>query len=1029
MKNRTVPGDQKSREAILQEAEKNVFVQASAGTGKTTLMVDRVIELVRKGIPLDKLAVVTFTNPAAAELRVRIRNKLRIGSSNGSRECAYALKVFPSAWISTIHAFASRILKEYFNFTGVDPSFSTTETHFTPVEINREWDRWLLEFDSAKPGCDTEVLIATDTRQQKEIALGIEKRRWLNSIENVGGSAAAARIFKEYLDKYESAIESILNECTDRSDKLFIGGAAFLEGVRKLKKNISNCDNEDVISLYSLIHTGRGSVKNWDDKERAKQILGEAREQFKRIAPVIMSGKLTEQTWKFASAFAKELRSKWDGDRSRLSYNDLLYVTWKAIARSRQLAICLKERFHHILIDEFQDTSSEQAALFEAFMQQKGRLPDGCITVVADDKQSIYGWRNADIETYNDFRKRLEESGAITETITTNFRSSQRIVRFVNTFGAQLFLNQTPEEGSFGCEYSPIEPRPGAPEGEPVRIAILPDMPDKFKSIYNKNAYITLLQSEWFADYLKKGINDGDLPEDYALLYRSGTHLHHFIDVLERESIPYYISSSRDFLLRSEINDLRELIRCLLYPADSLAWIHTLRSLFFGLSDNVINRAVESGTKGYLQKAAACPREVVEVNKQLGKFRRSILAIPFADFLFELLFQTEMIPVLAAVKYQKTRRLGNLQYILERVLSGEIRSPIELLHTLDEKLTPERTEELPSVPAEGGAVTISTIHGAKGLAWKHVVIASMPTSSHNKSAKVISYDHRNMAAFNLGVSMDGSARNGMKSPFWPEITEIKEAREKAELRRLLYVAVTRPRDSLVIFAKPMDKLNKSDGSILWQSLQAAISEDTECCAVDEILPMEHFSTSPSGRFEIEITDNAPASDSDVLFEVNPEPEGWQRQGAAIGDCVHAVMEKIDFSSPEDWFTENEKYLKNVYGDDYGEIKELSLNFFRIKLPFDIERSEIIGREYPYFLKASGGMKKRYIDLILRDNGKLTVVDYKTDAFGESAVEEVAESYVEKQRHYIQDISEIFVTRACGYLIFLREKVIYPVLPE
>jgi ATP-dependent helicase/nuclease subunit A len=813
MKNRTAPGDQKSREVILQETEKNVFVQASAGTGKTTLMVDRVVELVRKGIPLDKLAVVTFTNPAAAELRVRIRNKLRIESSNGSRECASALKVFPSAWISTIHAFASRILKEYFNFAGVDPSFSTTETHFTPVEINREWDRWLLEFDSEKPGHDTEVLIETDTQMQKEIALGIEKRRWLNSVDNVGGCAAATRIFEEYIDKYESAIESILQKCTDQSDKLFMGGTAFLEGVRKLKNSLPNCDKEDVINLYSLIHTGRGSIKNWDDKERAKQILGEAREQFKRIAPVIMSGELTEKTWRFAGAFAKELRNKWDSDRSRLSYNDLLYTAWKAIARSRQLATCLKERFHHILIDEFQDTSSEQTALFEAFLQQKGRLPDGCITVVADDKQSIYGWRNADIETYNDFRNRLEESGAVSETITTNFRSSRSIIRFVNTFGSQLFSNQTPEEGPFGCEYSPIEPRPGAPEGEPVTVVTLPDMPDELKSIYNKNAYITLLQAEWFADYLKNGLNDGNVPEDYALLYRSGTHLHHFIDVLERESIPYYVSSSRDFLLRAEINDLRELIRCLLYPGDSLAWIHTLRSLFFGLSDDVISRAVESGTKGYSGQASECPREVGEVNEQLRRFRRSILAIPFADFLFELFFQSEMITVLAAVKYQETRRLGNLQYILERVLSGEIRSPIELLHTLDEKLAPERTEEPSSVPAEGGAVTISTIHGAKGLAWKHVVIASMPTSSHSKSGKVISYDHRNMAAFNLCVSMGGSGRNGMKSPFWPEITEIREAREKAELRRLLYVAVTRPKDSLAIFAKPMDKLNKSDGSI------------------------------------------------------------------------------------------------------------------------------------------------------------------------------------------------------------------------
>ncbi len=1021
--------DRQAREAILRETEKNVFVQASAGTGKTTLMVERVVELVRKGIPLDKLAVVTFTNPAAAELRIRIREKLRAGSSSGSRECSSALKMFPSAWISTIHSFASRILKEYFNFTGVDPSFSTTETHFTPIEINREWDRWLLEYDIEKPDDNTEVLTETDTKLQKEIALGIEERRWFDSIDNVGGIAAAASVYKKYTDRYEPAIESVLSECTNESDKLFIGGRAFLKGLRRLKDDLPGCDSENVTGLFSLIHTGRGSAGNWSDKDHAKQILGEARDQFKIIAPVIKAGKLTEQTWNFASPFAQRLRDGWDNDRSRLSYSDLLYVAWKAIAGSSRLAACLKERFHHILIDEFQDTSAEQTALFEAFLQQEDRLPDGCITVVADDKQSIYGWRNADIETYNDFKERLEKGGALSESITTNFRSSRSIIHFVNIFGAQLFMNQTVEEESFGCRYSPIEPRTEAPEGCPVRIAVLPEIPDELKSIYNKNAYSARLQAEWFADYLKEGLADGNAPEDYALLYRSGTHLHHFIDALEREGIPYYVRSSRDFLLRAEIRDLRELIRCLMYPGDSLAWVHTLRSLFFGLSDNIINRAVNSGTKGYFRQASGCPSEVVEVNRQLGRFRRAILTLPLADFLFELLFQTEMIPVLTAVNYQETRRLGNLQFILEQVLAGDILSPAELLHSLDEKLAPRLTEEPSAIPAEGGAVAVSTIHGSKGLAWKHVVIASMPTGSHSRKGKVISYDHRNMAAFNLGTAMDAAGKIRMKSPYWPEITGIEEAREKAELRRLLYVAVTRPRDSLVIFAKSMNTTGRSDMNILWESLQSAITENPECCVVDEIPPVKEFPTISSGRFEGRISGNPVVFDTEVLFEVNPEPEGWQHRGAAIGDIVHAVMEKINFTSPAKWFDENTNLLRKIYTDDLEEAKELSLNFFMMKLPFDLERSEIIGREYPYIVRTPYGLKKRYIDLLLRNDGKLMVVDYKTDSFSGSSAEEVTEKYIETQRHYIQDVSAIFNEQAYGYLVFLRENLVYEVLPE
>ncbi len=1027
MKKRAAPGDQQSRDAILNETGKNVFVQASAGTGKTTLIVDRVVELVRKGIPLDKLAVVTFTNAAAAELRFRIRNKLRILGDEGSSECASALKMFSSAWISTIHGFASRILKEYFNFTGVDPSFSITETHFTPVEINREWDRWLLELDPELKS--TDVLVRTTTELQKTVALGIEKIRWLDSVENVGGTAAATGIFEEYFSRYEPLIDSVLSECTDRSDKLFSGGAAFLKGLRKLKEGLSNCDNADVTAMISLIRINSGKKKCWKDKERAKEILGDAREEFRKISPVILSGKLTEETFYFAGGFAKELRDKWDRDKSRLSYNDLLYVAWKAVAGSSRLAGCLSERFRHVLIDEFQDTSLEQTALFDAFLRQEGSLPEGIITIVADDKQSIYGWRNADIETYNDFRRKLERTGALSETITTNFRSSKRIVRFVNAFGARLFSNQTPEEEPFGCRYSPIEPRPGAPEGCRVRIVTVPEIPEELKSRYNRNAYGTLLQAKWFADYLKTGLNDGNVPEDYALLYRSRTHLHYFIDVLESEGIPYFAGSSRDFLKRTEITDLRELLRCLLYPGDSLAWVHTLRSLFFGTPDNLIDLAIRSGTKGYCETAEDCPEEIADVNHHLRRLRSSITAIPLADFLFELFFQTEMIPVLAAVKYQKNRRLGNLQYILEQVLSGKIQSPFELLHALDGKFAPERTEEPSSVPSEGGAVTVTTIHGAKGLAWKHVVIASMPTDRHGRRGKVISYDHRNLAAFNLGVPMDASSRNTMKSPYWPEINKISEAREKAELRRLLYVAVTRPRDSLVIFARPEVRHVNSDGAILWQSLQSAVETDPGCCQVEEMVPTKQLSVSSSVKFEVKDVEEVPTSGEGVLFEIDPEPEGWQSHGAAIGDCVHEVMEKIDFSSPEEWFTCNREYLKRLYGDDYREIKELSLRFFRMKLPFNLEKSEILGREYPYFVKTSRGLKKRYIDLLLRENGKLTVVDYKTDSFGGSSADDIAAGYLKTQKHYIRDISEIYATEARGYLVFLRERIVFPVLAD
>jgi ATP-dependent exoDNAse (exonuclease V) beta subunit len=217
--------------------------------------------------------------------------------------------------------------------------------------------------------------------------------------------------------------------------------------------------------------------------------------------------------------------------------------------------------------------------------------------------------------------------------------------------------------------------------------------------------------------------------------------------------------------------------------------------------------------------------------------------------------------------------------------------------------------------------------------------------------------------------------------------------------------------------------------MLWDNLQSAVQSDPECMSIEEIPPADVSHRTSAGRPLVEISDDFSEYDDTVLFKIDPKPDNWQPGGAAIGECVHAVMEKLDFNAPEQWFIENEPFLRRVYGDDFEEIKELSLNFFRMELPFDFDTMEILGREYGYSVRAPGGIKKRYVDLLLRDSGKLIVVDYKTDSFSGSSAEQVVQSYIEKQRYYIQDISDIFGEQVCGYLVFLREGIISPVMQQ
>ena len=1009
------PVDEQVRELIRAERKRNVAVQASAGTGKTTLIVDRVTGLLRDGLPIDRLAVVTFTRAAASELRSRIRSRLM---EQGQTE---PLRNISRAWIETIHGFASRILKEHFNLTGADPSFSTSEGHFDPLEIARQWDAWLLGLPKNTIEEFGDVLEQVPVETLRLIILGIEPTRWLTERDMLGYTREVLERFKR---EHLAEVDIVLDSCLNQLNPWFLAFSGLSRRMKELLAGPIDIAPAELAELRGLLWSRkRGARSDWPDHEGMMDIFNAAREEFiKGVAPVLIAHPLTDGTWQLAEGFAAKLRQMWDEDRSRLSYDDLLYIAWRAIATSGRLAKCLHERFEHVLIDEFQDTSIDQVNLFSSFLEQAGNLPPGMVTVVADDKQSIYGWRNADIETYKNFLIRMRESGALVEGIITNFRSTGSIIRFVNAFGKHLFGSQTAEEQPFGCDYSPITERPGAGEGEPVLVLSLPEAPDDLLVSMKTAEYRALLQAEWFASYVTRGLESGSKPGDYALLIRSTTHLRKFIEVLERENIPYFVEATRDYRSRPEVADLRELLRCLVHPEDRLAWLHTLRSMFFGLDDIAISQAAAYGITGYSIETDECPVEVAVANAVIRNLRRAALSLPLPDLLSAVLYGTEIVPSIAASKYQAARRLGNLQFILEMVLSGGPLTIEELLLELDEDFAPSKVEEPPAAPSDGSAVTITTIHRAKGLSWKRVVLAAQNAGKRGLTDVLLTDEHNRAAAFDLGlkVPLTSNANIRSRTANWRNIALIDGYRGTAESRRLVYVAATRAEESLVLFVTEQKEDSTSPAGIVWNSVQSALEEDPGCCVFEELEPII-----PKGRGgrSLPLPEFHPVSlPPGELFSVEPFVPGWQPEGARIGDMVHSMMEKIDFVDPERWLREKSADLECLFGEDLPFVSELCLSFFSMELPFDPVNARIIGREFPYTVMTDGGLKQRYIDLLLEDDEGLIVVDYKTDAFAGRSVEQVAEEYIETQRHYRRDVSDFFGRPARGYLIFLREAI-------
>jgi ATP-dependent helicase/nuclease subunit A len=931
--------DQSVRTAIRNENTRSVVVEASAGTGKTTLITDRVSALVKSGIPLENLAVVTFTEAAACELRSRIREILPPEHR----------RTMDQAWITTIHGFASRILREYFHLCGGVPEFTMETDHFSRSELGIQWDIYLADAESSALRASSESLKNPGSSELLFIAAEIEKHRWFTDSAPLGNTDKELAVS---IALWEKTFESLIPLCTAKSDALLSRIQIALDSLASgipVKVNLTSV-----------------SAANWGGKESlasVKEVLKEYNTNgLKHIASLTQMLGLLPAFSELVIPFAVKMRSIWDENPTRMSFDDLLYKAWLAVSRSAELRRELNGRFSHIFIDEFQDTSLIQVRLFSTLLEQSGLAAK--LTVVGDPKQSIFGWRAADIETYKDTVGKLEKSNALSETITVNFRSDTSIIDFVNSFGEALFSQISPEEEPFSCGYSPITPRPDAPHGQAVTVHRLPEL---------KASEMADVQARRIADLI-------DEPSHTAVLFRTGTHLDVLVQELDRRGIPYKVEASRDFHKRKEVEDTAGLIKAVLCPSDEYALARTFRSIYFGISDRDIT----------LWRLKRTPDTIKAAEELLCRLRQVAFTLPPGLFMETLFRNTCLLTSVRESGYQVARRLGNLRFILETAHKTD--DYAVLIETLQGE-APMSAEE-PSAPPENlfGAVTLSTIHRAKGLAWKHVILANPGNSSNTASSSVL-INPRDLTA---GISTAGGTTANYEKLFRRE-----KNRSIAEYRRLLYVAVTRPKQKLDIFL-PEKTSEGSPAGILNAALRAAQGYTVETVAsVEESVKnaeQETLSAIPA------IPDAFNCPYPCAIPAVQAEREKHMR----LGTEVHSIMEFIDFQNPETWLCSNRDMLSTAM-EFPEEAAALARNFFEV---FNFDGAEIIGREYPLLVEG----KQYYVDLLIRRNGILEAIDYKTD---KDDPELKTLEYRDKQILYRNNLEKLTGAPVVAKLVFLQ----------
>jgi ATP-dependent helicase/nuclease subunit A len=869
--------DLMERERAATTFDRNVVVTAGAGTGKTRLLVSRLVNLLMRDpeTELTRIVALTFTNKAANEMKLRLRERLEeylavrldaepLNSTRGEaleevrvligryhlskeqldRRALDALRQVERSQIGTIHSFAATLLRLYPMESGVDPQFVEDDgTRFDRL-FEEAWSIWLDDELARASGRAAEwkrVLrkigldevralarsLSSETVDLKRLGRNARKetipkaiRAWLRSLEKNAAALLKRHPENRSNEKRVAAARDVLQTF------LSSGDPAACEALRSDPEALSGGINRN--------------LKGWseDDCNEAQEICRVARSLCS--VDSALSRDLSELLIPFAENF--RARSAREGI---LSFDGLLARARTLVRDHPEVRERLKRSYDAILIDEFQDTDPIQYEILIYLAERLGesaadwqevKLTAGKLFVVGDPKQSIYAFRRADIEAYLEVvGKIIKAQNGVECRLSANFRSHGKILDVVNGVFSRLIQ---PKDG-LQPEYIAIEPAPRKNDrgGED---AALPFRKVTLRKVESENAKPDVetaqrLEAESLARWLDEEIiGRAEIVDDrgqrvpvqakhVAILLRKLTDVHHYLEPLRRRGLRYVVEGERNFYAVQEIIDAVNLLRAVDNPHDGLALVGVLRSPLGGLTDAEIyqlhrERYLDYRIADRAEEAGAPFSKVRELYGILSRLHREIRPLPVGQAIARV-FDSAPVRLLAAASFHGEQAVANLEKlrqqaeILGREGLGTLKDTIQRL----DKRVLEIEEEAESALGEENldAIKLLSIHKSKGLEFPVVVLAGCHTVPNQAG------DHQPAVFQDWSTDLWGLRTKSYWSLTGLFISEKERRREHEEQKRVLYVAMTRAREHLTISCAPGEKARS--GSYL-QMLEGALGE-------------------------------------------------------------------------------------------------------------------------------------------------------------------------------------------------------------
>ncbi|MCR5795352.1 MAG: UvrD-helicase domain-containing protein [Solobacterium sp.] len=979
---------------------RNILVSASAGAGKTGVLISRLIKrCVNDRIPLERILAMTFTKAAASEMKKRLARELNTLYADAAdpEEKQWLRKqliALAAADITTIDSYCLKIIQKYGNIIGIDPAAAANTLEggqtqlllrqaFTDaLKIRYELEpeetlRMLIVFSPRSE--DYEKLFASVTKINNAAQASVDPDAWYAAARASSAPAGSLRMLdQDVLSSFFGSLmirtERLLS-LLDKMEQHALDDPKIKPDALREKRNcLLNCINalrSESYSSYCIAFEGLASCKTPPSTKNepytdARKALTDG---IKKLAAVMYSEKTLLADMKDTDVICRSLvdlsHLTWDlfmqekKKRSVVDFSDMERFALDILKKnSCAAAELIRSALDEIMVDEFQDTSELQNEIIELISNGRN------VFRVGDVKQSIYRFRQAKPELMLSLMK-----DADTEQITLrhNYRSQESIVRYSNMLFGTL-MNANGCSGSYKEDDMVSIGRPEQAEGPvPVVFAGIDTGDETEEETYGvkekKAMYIA-------SEIIRQKTADPRLKwNSFAVLVRSHADKGILRQVFEKYGIQFEIDAREGFYRSDLCMCIRNIVRWMQDKNDGLALAGTLKH-YYGFSDEQM--AVLK--TGYPSLLKAVESECGYITEECGELRRLARDEDVPAFLRAAARLHDFYDTLPSSQQ------ANFDFLYEKVNSAGITNFTEFCDVLAAGQD-DRSSEAVSRGKDDDLVTVTTIHQSKGLQYPIVFLWSSSKNMFNDAADpvVISKDR-------IGLKHIDPEYRSVRTTVYRMAAEYNANKEDLEeFIRLLYVAVTRAEKRLFI-VDAMADITKRDISLAvlserkgMTSLILSAMEENPLFAVRSAEIDEPFLEESSAVYADSLPSLKAApqllrpaitpSETEVTFLPDLEPRS-HRYGRQYGTVMHEAIESL----PDTHWTQ-----KDMESLDLSQADKEKLLLFADSELYEKCLTMTIRKEYPFFADDGKNRITGQIDFLAVSDSECVIIDFKTDS--------------------------------------------------